>query len=127
MLEECWNFNTVEPPLQRPVYGPGGQSILLFKPLSITAIPLSPLTFAKVYNLSTTASFFHRLTRKMLIKFDPYSALMVNRDNRILMRSIHTAAVGNKLSTDRECCESCSFCYAVIFLFKTLFKCFLHI
>ena len=40
MSEECWNFNTVEPPLPRPVYGPGGQFILLFKPVYITAIPL---------------------------------------------------------------------------------------
>ena len=93
MLEKFWNFNTVELPLmatspQRPLFCPGGRTVhtLVHKPLYSSAIEERP-HFTCQNNLSRTASFFQRLTRKsrMVIKFDMHSMLMINHGNRILI------------------------------------------
>ena len=79
-----------------------------------TATKASP----QLPNLSTTASFISTLMKKskMTVKCDQYSALMINRSNRIsivfhLYCCIKPEAASQIVyDTYSECCEPCSFC-----------------
>ena len=106
--ESCWFQTTVEPPLTAnspqwpPLYNlcPGGQAIncFLFKPLNNGHL----LTTATVpLKHVPNCQFFQWVMKKsrMIMTFDPYYALMINRGNHILIVFHVYCCSKHKLST----------------------------